>query len=287
MMIDQPWDRLQFEELSSFCDALINVHLEVARFIKALSYDDLSMPDAIGFRDEEHEVELEPALLQLPRARAAFAREVSPLVERHKQTISYLFGCPDLEEWRTGFELARAVESLFDENRPSREGQALIDLESQCKKWLQKSITYTRSARRYEVFLSYSHADKVQAMAIERRIKSLGARVFRDEAKILPGAEFPEAIRTALSASAEVWLIASKSIINSDWVRTECGAAWGLQKTIVPVLLDLSHRELPAHLASTQTCDIKEVESVLLPKVEQNFALFARIERHVPAPLRS
>jgi eukaryotic-like serine/threonine-protein kinase len=95
-------------------------------------------------------------------------------------------------------------------------------------------------ARRYRVFLSYSHADTTWARWLMRRLESfrvperfhgraapigeLGARiapVFRDRDELPTADDLGDAVRDALARSATLVVICSRSAARSRWVNEE------------------------------------------------------------------
>jgi hypothetical protein len=139
-----------------------------------------------------------------------------------------------------------------------------------------------------KVFLSFSYADRVEAEAIYQTIKDEGGRAFLSSKDRQPGSAIPDRVREELKRSDEVWLLLSPRSLRSEWVNLEYGAAWGLGKTIVPILFDLSAEELPAVLRQTEAFRYHEVAEL----VERTFprgsrhrgehaADYTRIDRHL------
>jgi hypothetical protein len=107
----------------------------------------------------------------------------------------------------------------------------------------------------YDVFLSYSSANSSEAGIVSDAITDSGKRVFLAEKSIKPGLDFEEEIRKALKGSREVWLLVSPSSLKSEWVTTEWGAAWALEKKIVPILFRCDVGDLPDRLKRIHCVD--------------------------------
>jgi len=97
------------------------------------------------------------------------------------------------------------------------------------------------------VFVSYAHDDKTLVYPELRRIRSFGIRVWYDEG-IEPGAEWPEAIATALDGATAFLVMITPGAVASRNVRNEINAAlnWGkpvfavhLAQTALPKGLEL------------------------------------------------
>ena len=117
-------------------------------------------------------------------------------------------------------------------------------------RWVMKE-THERSYD-FDLFLSYSSKDRDQARAIVKIAEALGLTIFEDEKDIEPGAVWAEVIRRALVNSREMALLASPTSLVSEWVQTEWGAAWAMQRTITPILLMVAPDQLPDRLRQRQ-----------------------------------
>lgn len=86
-------------------------------------------------------------------------------------------------------------------------------------------------AKKYNVFISYSHKDKSYASAIQKSIETLGlpfykkwqpnVNIFRDERKIPLSGSLTNELLTGLKESEYLIVIASKNSANSTWVKEE------------------------------------------------------------------
>lgn len=107
----------------------------------------------------------------------------------------------------------------------------------------------------YDVFLSYSSVNSSEARSVSDAITHSGKRVFLAEKSIQPGHDFEDAIRKALKGSREVWLLVSPQSMKSEWVTTEWGAAWALEKKIIPILFRCDVNSLPDRLKRIHSVD--------------------------------
>jgi len=126
-------------------------------------------------------------------------------------------------------------------------------------------VTKETNERDYEfdLFLSYSSRDRDQARSVVRAAEALGLAVFQDEKNIEPGVVWAEEIRRALLNSREMALLASPTSLVSEWVQTEWGAAWAMQRTITPILLMVAPDQLPERLRQRQAVIYGEHEPYL------------------------
>jgi len=117
-------------------------------------------------------------------------------------------------------------------------------------RWLAKE-THERDYQ-FDLFLSYSTKDRDQAAAVVAAAEAIGLTIFQDGKEIEYGEVWAEEIRLALMGSREIALLASPSAMASEWVQTEWGAAWALQRTITPIMLMMPPGQLPARLQQRQ-----------------------------------
>jgi hypothetical protein len=116
---------------------------------------------------------------------------------------------------------------------------------------------------KYDVFLSYSSTDVTIAKKIQQKLIEQGIMCFFAEKELMGGDRFSDEIRTALIESSEVCILFSTSAKESTWVTTEWGAAWALNKKIVPILYRTSPKDLPERLKELQCKDIDELEDYI------------------------
>jgi TIR domain len=115
----------------------------------------------------------------------------------------------------------------------------------------------------YDVFLSYSNRDKEPAARIYNKVLAAAGRIFMAPKEISPGEDFGEMIRNALVHSREVWLLLSPDSIKSEWVISEWGAAWALEKKIVPILYRCDHGAMPDRLRVIQSVDLHLIDELI------------------------
>jgi len=135
-----------------------------------------------------------------------------------------------------------------------------IEMEEEFKRMKQAEQFY------YDVFLSYSEKDHLQAQAIHEKLEKAGARVFMAPKSLRAGDDFAEKIRKSLVGSSELWVILSPNSLNSEWVTTEWGAAWVLGKLIVPILFRCDIPQLPERLRKFHCIDAGALDEFIHEK---------------------
>jgi len=120
-------------------------------------------------------------------------------------------------------------------------------------RWVTKETN--ERAYEYDLFLSFSSLNRDEAREIEKTGREMGLRVFLDEKVIQPGVIWDEVIRQGLLNSRELAVLATPESLESEWVKTEWGAAWVLGRLITPIILRLNPRDLPDRLKQRQWID--------------------------------
>lgn len=101
---------------------------------------------------------------------------------------------------------------------------------------------------KYDVFLSYCERDVELAIQLNKILVENKISSYMAKEKIHGGDKFSEKILEDLISSREVCVLCTDNSMNSKWVHTECGAALALKKTIIPVLYNFTHSDLPDYL---------------------------------------
>lgn len=120
-------------------------------------------------------------------------------------------------------------------------------------------IQNTKKAIR--VFLSYALKDEKEANKIQRFLsKYHNIRIFSP--KMLNAGElWRDKLRDEISQCDLFIVLLSPDSIDSNWVLTELGAAWALDKTIIPVYTKPEMlSKIPVELKSTESLDISSLE---------------------------
>jgi hypothetical protein len=87
------------------------------------------------------------------------------------------------------------------------------------------------------VFLSHSSKDKWFVRQIEKCLRGVDIRLFLDERDIQYGQPIDETLVLGLRQCDVLLVLISPNSVRSDWVKFELGAAWALDKEIIPVVL--------------------------------------------------
>ena len=91
-----------------------------------------------------------------------------------------------------------------------------------------------------EIFISYSNKDKVLAGEIKTQLEVMGFNVFLAHEDIEPNTEWQiEIIKNLKKCDVFIPLI-SENFEESDWTDQETGIAFGLDKYIIPISIDVA-----------------------------------------------
>lgn len=99
------------------------------------------------------------------------------------------------------------------------------------------------------VYISYALKDLKVVSQIKNLLESNGVSVWIANERINDGDYFKESIRNGLNSSAVVLMIATKEFLQSRAATFEMGAAFALNKKVIPIILD-EPEAIPTELAS-------------------------------------
>jgi hypothetical protein len=115
----------------------------------------------------------------------------------------------------------------------------------------------------YQVFVSHATIDKWVARTICEKIEQCGATAFRDDRDIDGGDDIPERLRAEIERSAEVLVLLTPVSVNRPWVLLEVGAAWKVDKWIVPICYHVEADKIPSILAKRKAYWLNDFDRYL------------------------
>lgn len=127
-----------------------------------------------------------------------------------------------------------------------------------------KHLENRMSKYKYDVFISYAAKNQEQAKRIYRELSKKGLKCFMAEKTIETGVQFTNEIKEALLKSRELCFLFTPESKKSMWILAELGAAWVLDRRIVPIThrLDIGDlADLPGMFASYQGKDFSDLNT--------------------------
>ena len=115
------------------------------------------------------------------------------------------------------------------------------------------------------------------AALIEEGSREYGVKTFLDEKDIEGGESIPESIRENIEGCDEFLVFLSRYSIDREWVLIEIGAAWGLNKPVIPIV---THRDVFSRIPLT----LREVMFVELEKLEDPEIMDRILEHYEKMP---
>ena len=118
-------------------------------------------------------------------------------------------------------------------------------------------------------FISYSSKDKEMAENLHLVLEKAGIDIFMAALSIESGMNWSEAIFENLSKATWVFFLATKNFCKSQTVQQELGASLATDKTIIPLLVDISPEKLPGWVDRCQAIDIRKSPELLRATIEK------------------
>lgn len=112
------------------------------------------------------------------------------------------------------------------------------------------------------IFLSYVEADRTYARKLSNLLSQRpNLRIFTTET-LSAGEDWKSKLKDELSQTDILMVLLSSNSVNSPWVLQELGAAWALDKPIIPVVIhpEVSFK-MPVMLRELQSVEVKDFEN--------------------------
>jgi hypothetical protein len=115
--------------------------------------------------------------------------------------------------------------------------------------------------RALRVFLSYAAPDKPYADKVRGLLsRKANLRIFSTES-LSAGEDWASRLKDELSRCELFVVVLSPTSVESNWILHELGAAWGLNKPIMPVVTDPEvSSKIPLALQGIRLMQIKDLE---------------------------
>lgn len=173
-----------------------------------------------------------------------------PCHQRFRQAVT-VCGCQ-------GFGKGRVAFLLLGHFRQTYEDTNILKILERTTRWLAGQLHESEYA--FDLFLSFSSANKTEAQKFRDAGVAKELKVFMSEEDLTSGDICDEKIRQALLTSREMAVLVTPISLKSEWVTTEWGIAWALQKRITPVLLRCDVNDLPDRLKRYEARDLHEMD---------------------------
>lgn len=123
----------------------------------------------------------------------------------------------------------------------------------------------------YSVFISSTREDLELARDLARRLKEVGVKVYPVEKSSILGLNVLSKFKKELHEADEVIVLLTGNSINSPGIISEMGAAFGLNKRVTPVLVNVDAEKLPPFISrdSIKFADLPRYISDLKKRAEE------------------
>jgi hypothetical protein len=119
-----------------------------------------------------------------------------------------------------------------------------------------------------KVFISYSHKDTAFADMLVDDLREAGIEVWIDQDAIEPGQSIVQRINQGLDSTDYVLILVSSAFLNSNWTRSESGAAVveaidSQRDNVIPLLLEDVWAGVPRLIRQTLFVDFRKYANLL------------------------
>ena len=122
-------------------------------------------------------------------------------------------------------------------------------------------------ARGFLIFISHSSKDRWIAQQIGNLLaekgRAHGVTIFLYENDIKVGDQITDTVRDKIIECREFVVLLSPSSVESKWVSSEIGAAWGLKKRIIAIMHYVTPEDIPPIIQNDARIDLNELDLYL------------------------
>jgi len=136
-------------------------------------------------------------------------------------------------------------------------------------------LNWLNMSNRHKIFISYTQKDGDVAASLASKLDEVGLRCFMADRSILAAGEWEPQLREAMLASDMVLVLMTPRSKDSLWVAAEAGAAWVLQKRLIPALMFVEPQQLFEPL--------RKYQARIVETPEQTAALIRELQEIYPA----
>jgi len=115
---------------------------------------------------------------------------------------------------------------------------------------------------KYDIFISYSSNDTLIAKELHDKLEQNGLQCYLSYKDISIAQEWEESLQYALKHSKSLLLLLTKESIKSNWIFIEAGAAWILNRDIIPVIYGIEAPDIPDLISNYQWREIKDISDI-------------------------
>lgn len=146
-----------------------------------------------------------------------------------------------------------------------------------CAKILRNRLRFADNQVMTDCVISYTTPDVQLARSVQNQLTREGLSVFMADVSLVPGLDWTQQIKKALSETHWVIFLASRKACTAPYVQQEIGAAIFNGKRLVPVVWDIAPEELPGWAKQYQAIDLRGKSIFEIP------AQVNRIAMHIHA----
>jgi hypothetical protein len=110
------------------------------------------------------------------------------------------------------------------------------------------------------IFFSYAREDRAEALKVHRLLLRLNLRIFTKDT-LSAGEDWQSKLKDELTQCDLFIVLLSPNAATSSWVLQELGAAWGLEKPILPIVTHPDvFAQIPVSLNQFEFVDMNALE---------------------------
>ena len=112
------------------------------------------------------------------------------------------------------------------------------------------------------VFVSHSEESRELAEYVSQKLRDMGIDASSDESNAPEGTELRKWLKNEIGRSDAIVTLVTPNSLESNWMQYEVGLATGLDRLVIPVVVDVNADQLPEQIATKRSLRLDQLEQI-------------------------
>lgn len=126
----------------------------------------------------------------------------------------------------------------------------------------QPKTTAQTPEKQKRVYVSHTEESRDLAKYVSQKLRDMGIDASSDESNAPEGTELRQWLKDEIGRSDAVVTLVTPNSLESNWMQYEVGLATGLDRLVIPVVVDVKTDQLPEQIATKRTLGLDQLEQI-------------------------
>ncbi|GAA4457367.1 toll/interleukin-1 receptor domain-containing protein [Novipirellula rosea] len=126
----------------------------------------------------------------------------------------------------------------------------------------QPKATAPTPEKQKRVYVSHTEESRDLAKYVSQKLRDMGIDASSDESNAPEGTELRQWLKDEIGRSDAVVTLVTPNSLESNWMQYEVGLATGLDRLVIPVVVDVKTDQLPEQIATKRTLGLDQLEQI-------------------------